>query len=705
MEGRKQRRETKSSKENNKIREIKPINAVSIISKILMLVMTAVLIGVFGIVIYLKVLPNKYLIPLCLLIVAMCIFGIIFTFRKKTSNKVKVGLALVALVFTCVFSFVGMKLMKTLDFLGEMTTDTVNAKTYSVVVAKDSDYSKLDDLQYRMLLYYDNELNQNQVAIDKLTGVMTIVTEKTDDVHVLADKLIKNEVDAILIEDSYYAIIEEEMLDFKEKTKVVYTFTLEDSIQTIAKEVSVTEEPFVIYISGIDSYGTISSVARSDVNMLAIVNPETKQILLVNTPRDYYVKLHGTSGYRDKLTHAGIYGIDMSVKTMEDLYDIDINYYVRVNFTSLINIIDAIGGINVYSEYDFTSRVGKYKFKKGYNQINGKQALGFARERYSFADGDRMRGQNQQAVIDAMIKKVCSSKTILTKFDALLDSLKGSFQTNMEHTKMIDLVRMQISEGGEWKVSSVSVDGAGSMERTYSMGKRLLSVLIPYAGSINKAEAMIKTVLKDELLEGGSIDISKYNDYLVVSKGNYPKEDNKVEENEEQEQQPDPGDSGNAGDNTGDSGNAGDNTGDSGNAGGNTGDSGNAGGNTGDSGNAGDNTGDSGNAGGNTGDSGNAGGNTGDSGNAGGNTGDSGNAGGNTGDSGNAGGNTGDSGNAGGNTGDSGNAGGNTGDSGNAGGNTGDSGNAGGNTGDSGNAGSDTSGSGNAENNVDNSAQ
>ena len=513
-------------------------------------------------------------------------------YRKKTSNTLKTILSAFAIILTAVFSFVGLKLAKTLDFLGEMTTETVNAKTYSVVVTKDSKYTKLEDLQYRMLLYYDNELNQNQASIDKLTGVMTIVTEKTNDVHELADKLIANEVDAILIEDSYYAIIEEEMEDFRDKIKIVYTFTLEDTIQTIAKEVSVTEEPFVIYISGIDSYGKISSVARSDVNMLAIVNPATRQILLVNTPRDYYVKLHGTSGYRDKLTHAGIYGIDMSVKTMEDLYDIDINYYVRVNFTSLIDIIDAIGGINVYSEYDFTSRIGKYKFKKGYNEINGKQALGFARERYSFADGDRMRGQNQQAVIDAMIKKVCSSKTILTKFDALLDSLKGSFQTNMEYTKMIDLVRMQIAEGGEWQVSSISVDGSGSMERTYSMGKRLLSVLIPYAGSINKAESIIKSVLNDETIEVGNIDISKYNDYLVVSRGNYPKEEEK-----EPEQQPE---TGNTGDNTGDTGNTGNNPGDAGNTDNNTGDTGSAGGNSGDSSNVGNTPGDADNATGNS---------------------------------------------------------------------------------------------------------
>ncbi len=538
MEGRKLRR--KKVDKIEKQEKTTSANELGLISKILIILLTVVLVAVSSVVIYLKVLPNKYLIPLCILLVAICGAGIFFVFRKKTSNKLRIALSVISLVLIGVCAFVGSKLIKTLDFLGDMTTETVNAKTYSVVVLKDSKYAKLEDLQYRLLLYYDNELNQNQGAIDKLTGVMTIVTEKTDDVHELANRLIKSEVDAILIEDSYYAIIEEEMEGFKEKTKEIYTFALEDVIETIAKEVSVTKEPFVIYVSGIDSYGKISSVARSDVNMLVVVNPQTKQILLVNTPRDYYVKLHGTSGYRDKLTHAGIYGIDMSVKTMEDLYDVDINYYVRVNFTSLINIIDAIGGVNVYSEYTFTSRIGKYKFKKGYNQMNGKQALGFARERYSFANGDRMRGQNQQAVINAMIEKVCSSKTILTKFDALLDSLKGSFQTNMEYTKMLDIVRMQISDGASWNISSISVDGAGSSERTYSMGKTRLSVLIPYAGSVNKAEALIDDVLEGKMLEKGAIDISSYNDYLVVSRGVY--EEEKKPEKEPEQETPETGD-------------------------------------------------------------------------------------------------------------------------------------------------------------------
>ena len=242
MEGRKLRRQKVEKKEKQENGKNEKKNLLGIISKVLMILLTIVLIAVSSIIIYLKVLPNKYLIPLCVLLLLICIGGIFCVFRKKTSNKLKTILSVISVLLIGIFSFIGLKLLKTLDFLGDMTTETVNAKTYSVVVLKDSKYTKLEDLQYRLLLYYDTELNLNKGAIDKLTNVMTIVTEKTDDVHELANRLVKSEVDAILIEDSYYAIIEEEIEDFKDKTKVVYTFALEDAIETIAKEVSVTKE-------------------------------------------------------------------------------------------------------------------------------------------------------------------------------------------------------------------------------------------------------------------------------------------------------------------------------------------------------------------------------------------------------------------------------------------------------------------------------
>ena len=164
--------------------------------------------------------------------------------------------------------------------------------------------------------------------------------------------------------------------------------------KSIAKKVKVTKESFNIFISGIDTYGKISSVSRSDVNMVVTVNPKTKQILMTSIPRDYYVTLHGVKGYKDKLTHASLLGIENSVMTVEDLLDIDINYYIKVNFSSVINVVDSLGGVDVYSEYDFTSIDG-YHYSKGYNKVNGEEALSFVRERKAFASGDNQRIKKQ----------------------------------------------------------------------------------------------------------------------------------------------------------------------------------------------------------------------------------------------------------------------------------------------------------------------
>ena len=229
------------------------------------------------------------------------------------------------------------------------------------------------------------------------------------------------------------------------------------------------------------------------------VNPKTKQILLTSIPRDYYVQLHGTTGSRDKLTHAGIYGTDMSVQTIEDLLGIEINYYIKVNFSSFIDIINAIGGIEVYSKYEFTSIDG-YHYQQGYNELNGEEALSFARERKAFMEGDRQRGADQQAVIEAMIKKM-SNKSILTKYESLLDSIDGKFQTNMNYKKITSLIKMQLDDMSSWNVVSIALDGSNGSEYTYTGGNQKLYVMIPDESTIDNASSLINAVLKGEKLD------------------------------------------------------------------------------------------------------------------------------------------------------------------------------------------------------------
>lgn len=248
-------------------------------------------------------------------------------------------------------------------------------------------------------------------------------------------------------------------------------------------------KPFVLYISGIDTYGQVSTTSRSDVNILAVVNPKTHRILLINTPRDYYVQLHGTTGVRDKLTHAGIYGIDMSVKTLEDLYGVPINSYLRINFSSLVAIVDSLGGVDVNSDYDFG------EFSQGVNHLDGKQALAFSRERYAFTEGDRTRGQNQQKVIEAIIAKL-NNRAMLVHLPRILQTLEGSFETNIPPNEITNTLNRQLNDLRAWQTTSISVDGVGQNAPTYSMGTQLLYVMEPDSQTLDNARHQMDVVLQ-----------------------------------------------------------------------------------------------------------------------------------------------------------------------------------------------------------------
>ncbi|HPG37739.1 MAG TPA: VanZ family protein, partial [Candidatus Saccharibacteria bacterium] len=244
-------------------------------------------------------------------------------------------------------------------------------------------------------------------------------------------------------------------------------------------------QPFIVYISGLDTYGDIATVSRSDVNMLMVVNPVTNKILLVNTPRDYYVQLHGTSGLKDKLTHAGIYGIEMSKATLEDLYQTPIQEYAKINFSTLLGVIEALGGVSVQSDKSFCD--GGYCFRQGANDLNARQALAFARARHPFADGDRQRGRDQQLVIEAIIAKL-NDPGSLVRYNRVLGALSGSLQTNASPSDINRFMRSQMDSLKPWSVQSISVTGADDRQPTYSMGAGLpLYVMQPDQASLQAA--------------------------------------------------------------------------------------------------------------------------------------------------------------------------------------------------------------------------
>jgi len=275
------------------------------------------------------------------------------------------------------------------------------------------------------------------------------------------------------------------------RTTSQFISSLENTSQ--ASTGTVITKPYIVYISGIDTYGDVSTVSRSDVNIIAVVNPTTKKVLLVNTPRDYYVQLHGTTGVRDKLTHAGIYGVDMSKNTLQDLYGTPIDYTLRINFTSLLKVVDAVGGVDVISDQAF--KAGGYSFVQGVNTLNSKQALAFARERHSFSDGDRQRGKDQQRVIEALITKL-SQPSVLVNYQQILASLNGTFQTNASSSEVTGIIRQQLDSIGGWTTESISVDGTGATNITYSTGKQPLYVMEPDVATVNAAKAKIQAYLQ-----------------------------------------------------------------------------------------------------------------------------------------------------------------------------------------------------------------
>lgn len=456
-----------------------------------------------GNLIFLNVLSNLYLVAI--IGVILIIDGILSMMMLRGKKK-KLGSFLSILVIL-LFSLLDFYLAKT---TGLMSSLNLNYKTYnySVVVLKSSNYKKLKDITGKNLGYYDDGSDITKEALNKVMTKEELKSKDYNDTEKLANALMDKKVDAILIENSYLDILNENITidgkSFKDYIRKIYGFVLVKKTSDISKDTNVTKTPFSVYISGIDTYGEISSVSRSDVNMVVTVNPATQQILLTSIPRDYYVKLHGKSGYRDKLTHAGLYGIDMSIQTIEDLLDIDINYYVKVNFSSVVDIVNAIGGVNVYSDYTFTS-IDNYHYTKGYNEVNGEEALSFARERKAFAAGDRQRVKDQQALLKAIFDK-CTSKAIITKYSKLLDSMKNSFVTNMKMSRLTSLIKMQLSKNYEWNIVSNSLNGSDSKNYTYSAPSSLAYVMEPTEESVSYAHELIQRVLDGEKLDKETVD-------------------------------------------------------------------------------------------------------------------------------------------------------------------------------------------------------
>lgn len=460
------------------------------IYKVLSIILVIISILLISSIIIINIFNISLLILVIIFILSIVFISIFLTFKSKAK---RIGLSLLVLLII-IFSIIAFYINKTNNLLNNLD---LNYKTYnySILVSNDSNYKNIKDLDTKYLGYYKDDDNISNKALNKVLKKVDINSNKYNDNYEMANALLEGEVDAILIENTYLDVLDES-INFKDYIKDIYDFSIISNTNDSSRDINVTKEPFNIYVSGIDTYGEISSISRSDVNMIISINPNTKDILITSIPRDYYVKLYGKTGYRDKLTHAHLYGTNTSIKTLEDLLDIKINYYIKVNFSSIIDIVDAIGGINVYSDYDFISR-DNYSYKKGYNKVNGEEALSFARERKAFSTGDRQRIKNQQAVFKAILEK-CMSKSIILKYNNLLDSIKDSFITNMPSNRITSLIKLQISKNYKWNIIANNLEGIDSANYTYSTPNIKSYVMIPDEEDVNNASKLIKQILNDE---------------------------------------------------------------------------------------------------------------------------------------------------------------------------------------------------------------
>lgn len=442
---------------------------------------------------------------------------------KKTAFKRRLiasGLALLMLIGCIVISNVANDVRKTFEAAQadqQQSDDESTGVTRTVYIRSFDTAETLADAaaySFGIIEGYDDECTRQAVAAIEAEIGSAINTQNYLSVFEMANALMSGKLDAMILNSGYISILEADSRYemFSDNTRVLAEVQIEGSSEELDgsglllnAEADIAEngklKPFVLYISGSDSReGTLDGNTRSDVNILAVVHPETRQVLLLNTPRDYYVPTPRAEGAYDKLTHCGVFGIGCSVQALEALYGHDIQYYVQINFDGFTKLIDAIGGINIHSDVAFTTRKNVGKIKVGENHLNGEEALAFARTRMGLDGGDHDRGNNQLKVIKAIIDKATSGTTIITNYANIMESIDGMFVMNVPTSLIGEIVKRQLSDMSGWNIVSYSVKGEGDNLECYSAPGELLYVMRPNEAHVSKASALIEKVFAGEIL-------------------------------------------------------------------------------------------------------------------------------------------------------------------------------------------------------------
>lgn len=457
-----------------------------------------------------KMIPTIYMLIIGIVLAVIAAIIWLLVWHTRYTGRFISGTVL-AVIMIAILAFGGFYINKTRSAISNISGETTEVTQMAVYVKSDDAADSVEataGYTYGILSSLDRENTDGAVAHLNSQFGTEVQTKEYAGLTELADGILNGEVNAMLLNSGYLSVYEDMdgYTDFSTKIKEVGTVDVESTIQSA--EESAPIEPittanggkvYTIYLSGIDTRGEMTAKSRSDVNIIATVNTDTHEILLVSTPRDYFVPLSISGGAPDKLTHAGIYGIDVCMDTLGMLYDIDINYYFRINFGGFVKVIDALGGITVNSDYDFDSKnILGYHFNKGENYVNGEQALIFARERYAFQEGDRQRGKNQMEVIRGVVKKALSPE-ILTSYSSILSSLDGCFGTNITYEEIAQILQQQLTNGGDWTIVSYSVNGTGATEKPYSMSQKAY-VMVPDYNTVDKAKSLMEKVRNGEVV-------------------------------------------------------------------------------------------------------------------------------------------------------------------------------------------------------------
>ncbi len=454
-----------------------------------------------------KILPFKFwiVITLALVLINIILFLKLFSLAGKARGKKTSGIKnpyaskkrrvkIISMIISLILVVTSLAAGKGLGVLGNIAGEKYQTHLINILVKADSPYEKINDLDGKSVGVMPSKETSNALKELEKEGKMTVKVEEYSSALQLAEALLHDAVDAVLLNEAYRGLIEDTYGTFSTDTRILYEYEETEILERTDTEINVTKDSFNVFISGIDTYGKVSTVSRSDVNMIVTVNPKTKQILMTSIPRDYYVEL-ASFGSMDKLTHAGIYGVEESMATLEKEFGITIHYYAKVNFSSLVKIVDALGGINVYNDQSFTSYHTHDYYPKGEIYMDGETALEFVRERYGLANGDHDRVKNQQKVLKAMINKAISP-AIITNFGAILDAVSGSVATSLESKDIQSLLQMQLNDMATWDIQQVSVNGTGTTSTNcYSMPGLRTYVMKPDYDTVNAAVAKINEVM------------------------------------------------------------------------------------------------------------------------------------------------------------------------------------------------------------------